>query len=385
MKRSNRARRFDAFKETTEARAALERRWAERLVVEPRLAPMVTAQGSAREAFHRWLPYRQGFSPGLVRLFIREMDRGVEQGLMLDPFSGSATTITECASNRRAATGVEALEPLVFLANARFAQSWTPLPTLEDSEEVESIASKLELPIHRAALMLAQSRRHTGDGTLNRAAAPINRVLIQVGEMMKEDLGRPLPIQNSVELGDARELANIEDESIAAIITSPPYLSRYDYTRTNDPVEKAYRIWYPRSESSPDCGQVEAAKRRRSKRPVDHEALHDAIDEAQRELIQNRCNVEAGTLAAYFSDMNRVLESAHRVLCADAQAWFVIGGVRIKDIHIPADLIFAELAEANAFAVEGIRVARDLNPIRRKFGSAGYLAPRESIIMLRKM
>ena len=70
MRRSNRTQRFESSKEPTLAREDLERRWRGRLAEEPRLATLVTAQGNAREPFHRWLPYRQGFSPGLVRLFL---------------------------------------------------------------------------------------------------------------------------------------------------------------------------------------------------------------------------------------------------------------------------------------------------------------------------
>jgi hypothetical protein len=177
MKRSNRSQRFEASKEPTQAREALERRWAARLDVEPRLATLVTAQGNAREAFHRWLPYRQGFSPGLIRLLLRETSPNAKNTLILDPFSGSGTTITECASNRRSAIGVEALASLVFLSNARFEAAWTPLPTFDDAQTFESIADRLDQPLHRAALMIAQARRHTGSGSLNRGAPSVVEAL----------------------------------------------------------------------------------------------------------------------------------------------------------------------------------------------------------------
>jgi hypothetical protein len=56
----------------------------------------------------------------------------------------------------------------------------------------------------------------------------------------------------------------------------------------------------------------------------------------------------------------------------------------LKDVYVPTDLIIADMAHDAGFAVEAVRVARELNPIRRKFGSAGHLAPRESLIALRK-
>jgi hypothetical protein len=63
-------------------------------------------------------------------------------------------------------------------------------------------------------------------------------------------------------------------------------------------------------------------------------------------------------------------------------AWFVIGGARLKDVYVPADLIVAELAESFGFGIRSIRTARDLTPSRRKFGRVGHVAPRESVVVL---
>lgn len=112
--------------------------------------------------------------------------------------------------------------------------------------------------------------------------------------------------------------------------------------------------------------------------------MHPAIDEACRELLAGGSERQAQFVNEYFVDMDRVLTAAWRVLKDEGLAWFVLGGVRLKDAYVPTDLIFTEMAEAHGFHVEGVRVARDLNPIRRKFGSAGFVAPRESLVMLRK-
>src|SRR3972149_11365219 len=98
--------------EPTEAREALERRWRDRLTFEPRLATLVTAEGGRREPFHRWIPYKQGFSPGLVRRFLHENPRTAKAWAaqpVLDPFSGSGTCIVECAKYGVCAVGCEAI------------------------------------------------------------------------------------------------------------------------------------------------------------------------------------------------------------------------------------------------------------------------------------
>ncbi len=383
MRRSNRTQRFESRKEPTLARESLERRWREHLAEEPRLAKLVTAQGNSREPFHRWLPYRQGFSPGLVRLFLNEAGRELGNDPLLDPFSGSGTTITESARLRRQAIGVEAIPALAFLAEAKFEQSWTQPPAFDESVTWETIADRLESPLHRSALMIAHARRHTASGDLNVGAPSIAQSLVTVDAMIREDLHYPMPLLNESRHGDARELDDIDDESISGIITSPPYLSRYDYTRTNDPIETVYRHWY----GSPACS-IRETQIRATPRHADGEEssgqLHLAAAEARDVLIAAGYRQQAQVVLDYFTDMRAVLEGAHRVLSTNGPAWFVIGGVRLKNIYVPADLIIADMAGEAGFSVEGLRVARELNPIRRKFGSAGHLAPRESLIALRK-
>jgi DNA modification methylase len=381
MRRSNRAQRFESAQEPFLARVNLERKWRERLTPEPRLATLVTAQGNTREPFHRWLPYRQGFSPGLVRLFLNEEGKALGDEPLIDPFSGSGTTITESARQHRSAIGVEAIPALVFLAASKFEQTWTDLPAFDESLTWEAIADRLELPLHRAALMIAHARLHTGAGALNRSAPPIAKSLAAVADMVREDLQYPLPLLGESRHGDARELDGIEDESISALITSPPYLSRYDYLETNDPIETVYRRWYDPSQTH--HLQVRANPSRRAEsHPVP--PLHPAAVEARDALLALGHRQPAQAVLDYFTDMRAVLDSAHRVLTSNAPAWLIVGGVRLKDIYVPTDLILAEIARQVGFTLEGVRVARELNPVRRKFGSAGHLAPRETLLAMRK-
>ena len=62
----------------------------------------------------------------------------------------------------------------------------------------------------------------------------------------------------------------------------------------------------------------------------------------------------------------------------------VVGGARIKDVYVPSDLMVAEIAEGCGFRVEAIRVARDLVGAARKFGRLGHVAPRESLLIMRR-
>ena len=141
----------------TEAREYLETRWYGQMVRQPELARSVTAQSAKHEPIHRWLAYRQGFAPELVRSFLHEMDDPSEQqrAPLLDPFSGSGTFVIECARGGCEAIGIEAAESLVFLSSVFAETAVPPLPELDDCATWEQAADRLELPIHRAALMYA--------------------------------------------------------------------------------------------------------------------------------------------------------------------------------------------------------------------------------------
>lgn len=382
--RSNRAQRFAERNESTEARERLERRWAGRLDEEPRLATLVTSDGARREPIHRWLAYRQGFSPGLVRLFLEEnatIRRSDPTCRVLDPFSGSGTCVAECARQSVHAIGVEAMSSLVFLAAAKFERVWPPIPELPDTSSWERVAERLELPIHRAALMLAEARRHTAEGRLNRGAKPIAETLAEVVAMIRDDLCHALALSNQVMVGDARRLGGVDDESVAGVLTSPPYLSRYDYGRINDPLETIYRSWFGHDDAPVRRDQVRPRPRGQG-RSESIETIHEAAAEATGALEAAGQMKLARVVRDYFHDLSQVLDECRRVMRPGGVAWFVVGGARIKDVYVPADLIVAELAEGTGFEVQSIRAARDLIPSRRKFGRVGHLAPRESVVVM---
>lgn len=407
-RRGRKAAAIAAVSEPTEAREALERRWRDRLTVEPRLATLVTAEGARREAFHRWLPYKQGFSPGLVRLFLTENPRTPKHWAshpVLDPFAGTGTCAVECARHGVGAIGVDAIPALVFLAQAKFEREFPPLPDTSGASMWQEVADRLCLPIHRAALMLAVGRQHTTAGRANRGAKPLGVALDEVAMMMRDDLSHPLAVANRIEVGDARRLTMIEDGAIGGILTSPPYLSRHDYPRIADPYETVYRYWYAaqvcpaaagcvrsgvsntnhtahRAVAQGGVEQVRASLRGRGE--GDPSSTVAAAEEAAEWLSKIGLAKLATIAQGYVEDMKAVLGECHRVLAAGGVCWMVVGGARVKDVYLPSDLIVAELAGRCGFRVEAIRVARDLVGSPRKFGRVGHVAPRESLLVMNR-
>ncbi|MCP4591101.1 MAG: hypothetical protein GY842_10175 [bacterium] len=370
----------------TDAREALERRWHPRLTLERQLAAWVTAGGTRGEPFHRWTRYRQGFSPKLVRHFLRaaeSMPPKPTAGPLLDPFAGSGTFTLECARRNVSALGVEALASLAFLSTVTAATDLPPLPDLADCSSWETVADRLTLPLHRAALMLAVASRHTATGKPDPQAPPLSAALDSTLAMIAEDLRVPLPRLNPVQQGDARRLKEIESASIGGVLTSPPYLSRYDYTRAQRPLEQVYAHWYADRSPNQRRSDQMAAHPGASSRRTAASPPHPSVVECVGALVAGGEEKLSVVVQAYFQDLAEVLTACRRVLRTSAPCWIVIGGARLKGVYVPADLILAEMAESHGFAVVDIHVARRLIPSGRKLGNLTNVAPRESIVVLR--
>ncbi len=372
---------------STSAREAIETRWRRRLIYQPQLGALVTAGQTQREPFHRWMSYRQGFSPGLVRLFLRDAEGlGLRRSdrLLLDPFSGSGTFVVECARCKVRALGVEAMASLVFLNSITAEKSMPQLPDLTNCGTWQETADRLEIPIHRAALMYAVGRQHTSAGKLNAGARPLPELLDEVVWMMCADLRAPLSPANVVRQGDARCLGDVDPDSIGGILTSPPYLSRHDYTKVLRPYEMVYEHWYAsRGAAQRKADQLAACPGSFTcQKPVG--ALPAVVEEVCQSLVVGGEGKLAGVVGAYFQGMFDVLAQCARVVCSGGSCWMVIGGARLKGVYVPSDLILADYAATCGFEVQSVLVARNLIGSGRKLGRLTNVAPRESILVLRK-
>lgn len=340
------------------------------------LANEVTARGARSEPFHRWLNYVQGYSPGLVRRFLAEA--GVSSPYpVLDPFSGSGTTVIECARLGQRAVGVESVLPLAFLTRARgFPRALAPtLPTGDG--DYPALMAGATTPRDRAAVLFAAARTVDGEGQKRALTARPAEVVAQRMQWMDEDTCKPLVVMPEVVCGDARQLP-FSNGVFGGVLTSPPYLSRYDYARINAPLLELHG---GRSRNASRRSQVRAARvHGRRNATVD---LPPAAEEAAIALEMQGDGELAATVRNYFSDLDRVIAEMARVLRPHSPAWVIVGGADMKRAYIPSDLILADMALAHGFQVESIFVARRLRPSGRRLGDLIDLSPRESVVCLR--
>jgi len=355
-----------------------------------------------RIPIHRWFYFKEGFSRDLVVMLLEEL--GLAEGcVVLDPFVGSGTTPLTCMELGMKGVGVDAspLAAFVSIAKTRIynhEELRRALDTLLSSRpsqpSLEGLGTKVKRAYPRRNLVELLSLREAieeveqedvriflkmalinaaskasyifRDGSvlrfIKRPIPPLRPFFRRIAQSMIDDVRRVRFSSGPATIleGDARRLDSIEDESVEAIITSPPYLNKIEYTKV---YEVELELFFKKREQDLVRSYIGLVGR---EAPRVIEGLEELPDSAK----------------LYFSDMMDCLEEMWRVLKNGGRAAIVVAGGVYPDRIVESDYILAGLAREIGFTVEKIRV------IGRRVATSGRVhrigAARESIIYLRK-
>lgn len=236
-------------------------------------------------AAHDWYRFVLSFPPHLVRNYLQRFDVG-EDSRVLDPFSGTGTTLVECKKLSIESVGLESHPMMHFASSVK--TNWTPHPqgliehanavsrhalniidstpkTLEpDSFKLLLTNSISPLPLHKSLALIEAIEANRDEryyvheklalakalvssiGNLRfgpevgigciKDDAPVIESWLSSVECIAYDLGELQEFRGAtsvIHYADARQPENIlQPESIDAVITSPPYPNEKDYTRT---------------------------------------------------------------------------------------------------------------------------------------------------------
>ncbi len=356
-----------------------------RLRVEERLdwKELATFVPNKQLPIYNWFYYKEGFSKELVEKII-EMFEMEEGDTVLDPFCGSGTTIVACIQNGVNAIGFDVLPTAVFasqvkttkynseklreeakkLFRKRFYKLEWKFPkimraminkyALEDISFFLTEINQLEhkdffaLALLNTSIKVSYAWKDGGVIKIKRHPVPPLRRLYQriVYRMIADVEKNQLRGDAVVNQCDARHMT-IENESVDAIITSPPYLNNIDYT-------KLYAI---------EEFFMEARKM-----PMLRSYM------GMREQVEKK--------ETYFEDMEEVLREMHRVLKSGGKAAIILGNAYIKGEEIESDFITAWIADKTGFEVEKILVLNKRFALENRTEKKGVL--RESLIILKK-
>ncbi len=392
----------------------------------------VTPKPLAGKPIHRWYVFPHSFTSELVHALINEWGLTSEDHI-LDPFAGAGTTLLAAKEKGIPATGYD-LSPLAVLAarvkianyNAsRLADLWSRLRmgiqparwngAAKDYPELvrralpgkllgafdalnHSIAdldaSEVERDFFRLALLATipdYSRAVAEGGWLRwvdrrRGTSTLLADLTERVGRMLEDLEKAPAWRGEswhVQVSDARSLPDVAP-TYTAVITSPPYPNRHDYTRVFGVElmfgfldwEQTRQLRYQSFHSHPEARPVRPDANGYT-RPY---RLARAVAQIRRKEEDPRVNE---MIEGYFLDMYLALREARRVCNRKARIAFVVGNAQYRGVALPVDELTAEIGEQAGLKCEKLVVARYRGNSAQQMGKYGRHPSRETVVIFR--
>ncbi len=392
--------------------------------------------------FQRWYRYKEGFSVELVEHLIREYAQRKE-GIILDPFSGSGSTLLAAEGMGYSGIGFEVNPFSCFLSKCKLdnyaketielfkdtyesvlqqaldgKEKYT-LPKLSISEkvfndEIEKYYMSIGAMIESDKVTDRQVRnllkigwlacleplcnyRKAGNGLKIRKYVKPRIVTVEDAETMLleeyqniyTDLTKKQKESNAVLYN--KSCLNMEEyikeNSVEGIIFSPPYANCFDYTEIYK-----LELWFGKFVS--EYSELKDLRKN---------SLHSHLNgDLSKEVQQKSATLEKlltklkekelwdkkipRMLQLYYDDMFRVIEECYRVLKEKGFCCIVVGNSAYGGIVFAADLILAEYAEQIGFTVDKVEVDRYIITSSQQYEitkeTGKYL--RESVVCLIK-
>jgi hypothetical protein len=196
--------------------------------------------------------------------------------------------------------------------------------------------------------VVAQASNVTKDGGVlkighKRHTPPVRHLLKTKLKRMIRDLkerGKMPPTQWSADVGDARQLP-LGDESVDAVITSPPYLNFVDYT-------KVYALELSLLLSS--TKELEDLRKRSMRSHIGAEYEDDGARKDTEAILARITKTRATerippVVDGYLHDMRLSIKEAARTLRPGGAAVYVVGNATLPGISVDVDLMIAEMGE----------------------------------------
>lgn len=399
------------------------------------LARFVTPRMLMDQPVHRWFYFPHSFSPQLVEMLLLEWQ--VEPGsVIIDPFVGAGTTMRAAQKMGIDCIGAD-LSPLsVLVSNVKVGRY--EIGCVEDALNSihRSQQPSIEVDISRnhrlqraftsgefaqlvtlrqAIMQQSECVRDLFLVGLLRTQQSISRAVPDGGwfrwierdpldsevwqrfevqmRRILDDIRRSKPPADGTwhaHIHDARDLLGLRARQPAlhsgcqALITSPPYPNRHDYSRVFQielltlglQEEDVFELRHNSLRS-----HVEARAPKGSEYPfVMPVALVDVLDSLPEEVDKRI----APMLQGYFEDMSVVLHSAYELLSPGGKLALVVGNVRHAGVMVPVDEILMELGKSIGYVPEMAWVARLRGNSAQQMGKFGRAPARESIVILQR-
>lgn len=190
-------------------------------------------------------------------------------------------------------------------------------------------------------------------------------------------------VEATVEYGDARELSQVDDESIDYVLTSPPYLNAIDYMRGH----RLSLIWLGHKYADLALTRSNSiGSERRPDKPLSPQFLNVATSKmGELDKLSKR---HVNTIERYLGDLHKMMEQIHRVLKDGSKATFVMGDSCLQGVLVSNSNGLASVAQLVGLK-EIDRIERALPPQSRYLptpddGALGKRMRKETILTFEK-
>lgn len=394
---------------------------------------LVTPYQNKKLPIYRWYHFNHSFSRDLVWYLIDKFDLSSESNI-LDPFCGSGTTLLAAKEKAIPAMGIDILPLSVFISNAKLQNydtekikhrnkglkkflnnnvnctvsipKITILHKVFDRGTISKIFAirswirrmrdeKMKYFFLMVLLsILEQISYARKDGGFlrmvpDKKTLDIKKIITNKINEMLTDIEYDSNSQNNVQseaiVGDARKIC-FSMESFDAVITSPPYLNRHDYTRVYilelavgflKSEKEIKKLRYKTLRSHVEAKNFFTCDG--YKEPVE---LKKIIKKLQKKRLPNKQVIPM--IRGYFEDMYLVVKEITSVVKQGGFVAFVIGDVRYGGILIPVGEILVKIGNSLGLAHQETLIARMRGNSPQQMGKFGKIPAKESIVIWRK-
>lgn len=393
----------------------------------------VTPKGLRSASVHRWYAFPHSFTGDLVEALIDEWALDGSDRIA-DPFVGAGTTVLAAKKRRVPAVGYDLSPFAVFVTRVkasdfnvrRLDHLWGELRWGIEESDFDTTSGEYPELVRRAlppgilatfggidstianlastskyknffrlallAIVPHYSRAVASGGWLKWIGNPTKRTSIPTVfadrvELMLEDVRNaemPRGIRWKACKGDARALPE-SGEQFSAVITSPPYPNRHDYTRVFGVElmfgflnwEQTRKLRYQSIHSHPEA---------RPQRPQYEDyspprRLQSALSKMKTARLEGKI---LEMIQGYFVDMHLCLKECRRIVKRGGMIAFVVGNAQYRGCRLLVDELLAEIGIRLGLAVEGISAVRFRGNSAQQMGEFGRRPARESIVVFRK-
>ena len=373
----------------------------------PEWGELATFVPNKRLPVYNWFYYKEGYARDMVLRLIEEF--GLKRGdTVLDPFAGVGTTLLACQEKGLEAIGFDVQPPAVFASSVK-TRKYDAAKLKESAssllrEKFEPPKVTTENPLVRKAF-----NRHTlddvfffrerimamGDSDMRdffmlalmnvamkcsyawkdgavikirkHPVPPLRKLLARQIRFMIRDIGKLKRQMSScsASFGDARMLG-LPPSSVDAVITSPPYLNKIEYSRIYAIEDELFFSGLGMNPLRSHIGVRDT----------------DIVEEERKVAGFMGGRPLNSQSVAYFSDMLRVIGELHRVCRKGARVGMVVGNGCFPEGGVDSDMILSRMADNVGFRADEVRVLSKRWCTRNRVEKVGIT--RESLMLWRK-